>query len=94
MPAKTSPLTAYYRTKALNMIRDAKDKQEMPFAYRDLAERLHEYGVQIDHQVLINRINRGSFSITFALQVLAALGETSIKIPQPPEELKRKVARR
>ena len=30
----------------------------------------------------INRINRGSFTFAFALQVLAALGVKSIDIPQ------------
>jgi hypothetical protein len=66
----------------------------MPFAYRDLAERLRDYGVDINYQVLINRINRGSFSFTFALQLLAALGESHIVIPQVPVEYKKPSRRR
>jgi hypothetical protein len=43
--------------------------------------RLREQGVDIDHQVLINRINLGSFSFAFALQVLAAQRESNIARP-------------
>lgn len=90
MPARSSPQTAFYKRYALKLIRDAKARQEMPFAYPDLADRLRENGLNIDYQVLINRINRGSFSFAFALQVLAALGESHIVIPSLPDELKKK----
>lgn len=45
----------------------------------------------METQTLINRINRGRFTFTFALQVLAALGVKSIPIPQlgqpkPPDK--------
>ena len=40
------------------------------------------YGVKMETQALINRINRGRFTFTFALQVLAALGVKSIQVPQ------------
>lgn len=82
-------LTAYYRRTALNMIRDAKHRKqkEEPYAYRDLANDLLQYGVDIDHQVLINRLNREAFSFTFALPVLATLGVTHITIPRLSPEL-------
>ena len=38
----------------------------------------------VDDRVLINRINRGGFSLAFALQVLAALGATSLEVPALP----------
>ncbi len=38
----------------------------------------------VDDRVLINRINRGGFSFTFALQVLSALGATSLNVPVLP----------
>jgi hypothetical protein len=100
MPQKLSPkdeellreelerLTAYYRREALKMIRDAKDRKAKPYAYRDLANDLLQYGVDMDYRALINRLNREAFSFTFALQVLAALGVTHITIPQPPPELR------
>lgn len=47
-----------------------------------LAKDLENYGEGINYRVLINRINRGSFS--FALQILAALGVQQIEIKQPP----------
>jgi hypothetical protein len=81
-------LTAYYRREARKKIKDAKDRKAKPYAYRDLANDLLEYGVDIDHQVLINRVNNATFSFAFGLQVLAALGVTHITIPQPPPELR------
>jgi hypothetical protein len=84
-------LTAYYRREALKMIRDAKDRKDRrdePYKYRDLADDLLQYGVDMEHQALINRLNRGTFSFAFGLQVLAALGVTHITIPQPPPELR------
>lgn len=82
MPKVKSPLDTYYQRLVRKMVIDAKDRQEQPFAYRDLADRLREHGIHIDHQVLINKIRRGTFSFAFALQVLAALGETKINIPK------------
>lgn len=81
-------LTAFYRRTALAMIRDAKDRKVKPHAYRDLANDLLQYGVDMDYRALINRLNREAFSFTFALQVLAALCVTHITIPQPPPELR------
>ena len=53
-------------------------------SYLELARRLKSHGVTIDEQVLINRINRGTYSFAFALQVLAALGVDSVKVPKLP----------
>lgn len=89
MPPKISPLTAFYRREALRIIRDAKDNKPKPYAYRDLAKELENYGEKISYQVLINRINRGSFSFVFAIQMLAALGVKEIKIKQPPPGIRR-----
>lgn len=94
MPQKNSPLAAFYRREALWIIRDAKDKKPKPYAYHDLAEDLKNYGSNIGHQALINRINRGSFSLAFALQILAALGETHIEIRQPPPGIRKTPTRR
>lgn len=89
MPRKITPVAAFYRREALRIIRDAKGKKPKPYAYRDLAKDLENYGEEVDHQVLINRINRGSFPFAFALQVLAALGETHIEIKQPPPGIRK-----
>lgn len=89
MPRKITPLTAFYRREALRIIRDAKDKKPKPYAYRDLAKDLENFGEEVKYQVLINRINRGSFSFAFALQVLAALGETHIEIKRPPPGIRK-----
>lgn len=58
--------------------------------HRELAAKLHEQGAWIETQPLINKLNRGRYSFTFALQVLAALGESSLRVPQLPAELRRR----
>jgi hypothetical protein len=35
-------------------------------------------------KALINKLNRGTYSFAFALQVLAAMGETSLRLPSMP----------
>lgn len=53
-------------------------------SYEKLAAALNRQGWVMSRQVLINRINRGSFSFAFALQLLAILGEEKLPIPRPP----------
>lgn len=36
---------------------------------------------------MINKLHRGTYSLTFALQVLAAMWETSLRVPQLPARL-------
>jgi hypothetical protein len=45
---------------------------------------LNKQGWVMSRQVLINRINRGTYSFAFALQLLAILGEEKLPIPRPP----------
>ena len=47
----------------------------------ELAELLIEHGENVETQVLINKINRGTFSLRFALQCFAALGIANIPVP-------------
>jgi hypothetical protein len=96
-PAKRSPLTAFYEQEARRLIRNVKDKQKKPgepFAYEDLAQLLRQQGMHITRQGLTNKVTRGTFSLAFAMEVLALLGETRIDIPPLPPALKRKAARR
>jgi hypothetical protein len=58
-----------------------------------LADLLGEHGMKIDHQALINKINKGNFSFAFAMEVLTILGETRIDIPPLPPRLKSKNTR-
>lgn len=48
--------------------------KELGISYKELAVKLNKIGVKEDNAVLSNRINRGTFSAEFLLDVLAALG--------------------
>ena len=72
----------FYEARAKSLIKDLRESNGV--SYKELARRLEAYGVVIDDRVLINRINRGGFSLAFALQVLAALGATSLEVPTLP----------
>lgn len=54
-------------------------------SYEKLVAALNKQGWVMSRQVLINRINRGTFSFAFALQVLAILGEEKLPIPRAPK---------
>ena len=69
-----------YVTRAKSLVKELREEKSV--SYEQLAERLVSYGVRMETQALINRINRGRFTFAFALQVLAALGVRSIDIPQ------------
>lgn len=72
----------FYEARAKSLIKDLRESKGV--SYKELARRLEAYGVVVDDRVLINRINRGGFSLAFALQVLAALGATSLEVPALP----------
>ncbi len=55
----------FYEARAKSIIKDLRDQRQL--SYRELAERLVAMGVRVDERILINRINRGSFSFAFAL---------------------------
>ena len=69
----------FYEARAKSLIKDLRESKQV--SYKELARRLEAYGVVVDDRVLINRINRGGFSFAFALQVLAALGVTTLDVP-------------
>ncbi len=52
-----------------------------------------ETGVIVNDLQLANRINRGRFSLSFALQVMRALGKDSIPVPRVPSRPKKTVGR-
>ena len=69
----------YYAKKSRTIIKRFREEQQLE--YSELNKRLRDHGVVIDTKILINRINRGNFSFTFAMQVLAALGIKTLDIP-------------
>lgn len=72
----------FYEARAKSLLKDLRESKGV--SYKELARRLEAYGVVVDDRVLTNRINRGDFSFTFALQVLAALGAPSVNVPALP----------
>lgn len=48
--------------------------------YRDLAERLKKHGMQETEASISNKINRGTFSATFMLAALIAIGVETVRL--------------
>lgn len=71
---------AFYEDQAKAIIKNLRLEKEL--TYKELSRRLEAEGVDVDPQVLINRINQGKFSFAFALQLLAALGQTDLELPK------------
>ena len=69
----------YYSDEARDLLRGARAQKRI--TARQLAGLLREHGESIEPQVLINKINRGTFSMQFAFQCLAAMGVKTIEIP-------------
>ena len=72
---------AFYEARAKSLIKDLREEKNI--SYKDLARRLEAEGAPIDVQVLINRVNQGKFSFSFALQLLAAMGVETLDVPKP-----------
>lgn len=49
-------------------------------SYRELADRLEQYGVKESERNIANKIARGSFTAVFFLQCLTAIGCASVSI--------------
>lgn len=73
---------AFYEARAKALVKELREEKQ--FTYEQLALALQQYGVRMEVQSLTNRINRGRYSFTFALQVLAAMGVRTIAVPQLP----------
>ena len=69
----------FYELQARDLIKQLREDKDL--TYTELQRRLTAHGVVIENQVLINKINRGRYSFTFALQVLAAMDVLTLKVP-------------
>lgn len=72
---------AFYEARAKSLIKDLRE--ERGISYKELARRLEAEGAPVDVQVLINRVNQGKFTFSFALQLLAAMGVETLDVPKP-----------
>ena len=48
--------------------------------YRELAERLKKHGLQETEASIANKISRGTFSATFLLATLIAIGAETVRL--------------
>lgn len=71
---------AFYEAQAKAIIKNLRLEKEL--TYKELSRRLESEGLDIDPQVLINRINQGKFSFAFAMQLLAAMGQPTLELPK------------
>lgn len=72
----------FYEARAKSLLKDMRETKNV--SYKELSRRLEGQGLQASERVLINRFNRGRFSLAFALQVAAALDVTAIEVPPLP----------
>jgi hypothetical protein len=48
--------------------------------YRELAERLHNHGMEESEASVANKLSRGTFPATFLLAALVAIGAETVKL--------------
>lgn len=67
-----------WQAQAKGLIRAELARRNM--SYKELAERLAEIGVKESERNLSNKVNRGTFTVVFLLQVMAALGVKNLQL--------------
>lgn len=67
-----------WKNKAKSMIKSELAKQDID--YIELSKRLNEIGVNDTQINLANKINRGTFSLIFALQVFEVIGLKNLRL--------------
>ena len=81
----------FFDREARRLLKEAIEAEQL--TYKELVRRLERLGIHCNDRQLTNRINRGRFSFSFALQVLRALGRDSFPVPKlvkpPPGASKR-----
>ena len=74
----------FFGARAKSLIKDLREQKGVQYA--KLAQALTEGGWSISEQVLINRVNRGTYPFAFALQLLSVLGVETLEIPNSAKE--------
>lgn len=69
----------FYEKQARDLLKNLREDKEL--TYDQLAQRLRAHGAVLETRPLINKINRGRFTFAFALQVLAAMDQTTLRVP-------------
>ena len=67
-----------WQAQAKGLIRAELARRQL--SYADLADRLAALGVKESERNLSNKINRGTFTVVFLLQVMEAIGVKNLQI--------------
>lgn len=67
-----------WQAQAKGLIRAELARRQI--SYADLAERLATLGVKESERNLSNKINRGTFTVVFLLQVMEAIGVKNLQL--------------
>jgi hypothetical protein len=67
-----------WQTQAKGLIRAELARRQL--SYKDLADKLAAIGVKETERNLSNKINRGSFTAVFFLQVMEAIGVRNLPL--------------
>ena len=67
-----------YKDRAKSMIKSELAKKDID--YIELSQKLKEIGIEETQTNLANKINRGTFSLIFALQVFDVLGLKTLRL--------------
>ena len=67
-----------WNNKAKNIIKAELSKKGID--YIELAKKLNKIGVEETQMNIANKINRGTFNFTFALQIFEALGIENLRL--------------
>jgi hypothetical protein len=70
--------TRDWQAQAKGLIRAELARRQL--SYADLAERLDTLGIKENERNLSNKINRGTFTVVFLLQVMKAIGVQTIHL--------------
>jgi hypothetical protein len=72
------PTTRDWQAQAKGLIRAELARRQL--SYADLAEQLAALGVKESERNLSNKINRGTFTVVFLLQVMEAIGVKNLQL--------------
>lgn len=67
-----------WQAQAKGLIRAELARRQL--GYKDLSERLDKLGVHETERNLSNKINRGTFTVVFLLQVMDAIGVKNLQL--------------
>ena len=78
-PDDLERLDRFYKKQAHALIKLLREQKGI--SYRELQRRLQAHGVDMELQALTNKVTRGTYPFSFALQLLAAMDVKNLWLP-------------